>query len=104
MIYNHEQCDETCNELDSMSIGLCGGCEVCQLALGFNSQELEEGISNGTIPDEPSFSHSSCDTCGSSLGGNRYAAHYMDTDKQIGHLEICSDCVQYIANGELPAD
>jgi hypothetical protein len=53
------------------------------------------------IADQGSFSWSSCDVCESSLGGDRYPAHYM-YGKKIGHLLVCVDCLAYGANGEAP--
>jgi len=52
---------------------------------------------------EPYFSWSSCDTCGSQLGGNREDGHGW-YDGSLIHLICCDDCVMYIANGELPDD
>lgn len=59
---------------------------------------------------EPSFSHSECDSCGSTLGGDRYPAHAIMRDSfgkpeapgQIWHIDICVDCLMFHANGELP--
>jgi hypothetical protein len=58
--------------------------------------------------DEGSFSWSDCDGCGSSLGGNRYAAHGLVAPKRyhkrtmLIHLDVCVDCLCFIANGDLP--
>jgi hypothetical protein len=52
--------------------------------------------------DEGFFSWSSCDCCGSSLGGTRYAAHGRDKDGNLVHLDVCSDCLMYLANGDEP--
>lgn len=60
------------------------------------------------IGDEGSFSWSSCDACGSSLGGNRHAAHGLISPKkyarrtEVIHLDVCTDCLFYTANGDLP--
>lgn len=56
---------------------------------------------------DPVFSWSSCEGCGSTLGGNRHPAH---TRAEINgepvtywlHLDICDDCVMYFANGDEP--
>ena len=48
------------------------------------------------------FSWSSCDTCDSRLGGDRYAAHYRDDTRAVHHLDVCTDCLMFIANGDLP--
>lgn len=54
------------------------------------------------IAEEPHFSRSECDTCGSTLGGDRHPAHYAYGDRKIGHLMVCVDCVFYMANGDVP--
>jgi hypothetical protein len=67
-------------------------------------------IATQDVIDEGSFSHCSCDSCGSGLGGTRYTAHgWTDKARELGfpvselcHLDICEDCLQYHANGELP--
>jgi len=81
------------------------------------TEAVERGLkgftheSVGTIPDcgECSegedggfFSWSACDVCDSSLGGDRHAAHACDEDGNVIHLDICVDCLVYIANGEEP--
>ena len=66
------------------SVGKSEGCEQC---LEF---------------DEAFFSWQSCEVCGSSLGGDRYPAHACDAEGAIIHLDVCVDCLQYIANGEEP--
>lgn len=52
--------------------------------------------------DEGSFSWSECDTCGSTLGGNRYDAHGLPLRAEPIHLDICVDCLMYFANGDVP--
>lgn len=58
--------------------------------------------------DEGSFSWSDCDTCGSHLGGDRHAAHGLVSPKKYArrteliHLDVCTDCLFFIANGDLP--
>ena len=71
----------------------------------------EEQQMRGEYPDEPEFSWRACDACGSSLAGDRHAAHGFVSIRRGGkdvpeliHLEICLDCVFYAANGDLPAD
>ena len=54
--------------------------------------------------DEGHFSWSACGVCNSSLGGDRFAAHGMDTDGNLVHLDVCVDCLQYIANGTEPEE
>ncbi len=58
-----------------------------------------------------------CDACGSPLGGNRYPAHGIvqirDPADEGGpqtiegtllHLDVCEDCLVYLANGDEPAN
>ena len=71
----------------------------------------KEGITNLSIQDmdeegdyeEPSFSWSYCDVCGSSLGGNRYTCNgYNPTTKEVqSDYEVCSDCYYYAEYGKL---
>ena len=60
--------------------------------------------------DEGSFSWSSCDTCGSTLGGNRTRCVLTNPGKDKRgrrHKRIdvmsCDDCLGYAANGDLPS-
>jgi hypothetical protein len=80
-------------ELQYFSVGVCSGCLVCQQDYDLSEKELQEKYENGTIVDDPYFSWSACELCGSGLGGNRYRAHYRDDNDEICHLEICEDCV-----------
>jgi hypothetical protein len=48
------------------------------------------------------FSWGSCDLCGCHLGGDRYEACLIHNDKDTLTLEICGDCLQYVANSETP--
>lgn len=62
------------------------------------------------IGDEGSFSWSECECCGSSLGGTRHAAHGLISRTKYGrktvliHLDVCTDCLMFIANGDLPGE
>ena len=82
-----------CDGLDTVSPG-CRGAK-CEYADGDSNHQCEEY-----------FSWAQCDSCGSTLGGNRLPATavYTDSDGQLQviDLEICVDCVMYHANGELP--
>jgi hypothetical protein len=57
---------------------------------------------NEDVGDEGFFSWQSCDCCGSHLGGDRFAAHGIDSGGNGIHLDICVDCLVYIANGDEP--
>ena len=61
--------------------------------------------------DEGGFSWSSCDSCGSRLGGNRYNAHAIHKEafgpdakrpNDTHHIDICADCLCFHANGDIP--
>jgi len=58
---------------------------------------------NGT---EIGFCASSCDCCNSSLHGYRFKAVAMpnNQDNENIPLEVCSECINYIANGDIPDD
>lgn len=55
--------------------------------------------------DNLGFSWQDCDLCGA-LGGERYAATAFPSSIGDGTdyvpLEVCQDCIVYIANGEVP--
>ena len=84
------------------SVGACPGCDECRSDYGYDAQaEFDRAYESGDVCDEGSFSWQSCDSCGSSLGGNRYDAHgFIDGD--LYHFSVCSDCLFYHANGDLP--
>ncbi len=86
--------------VESESVGLCSGCAVCLHDFDCSYKEID----NGTVCDEGSFSWHSCDGCGSILGGNRYVAHGIipKMNNELIHLEVCQDCLHYLANGDVP--
>ncbi len=77
------------------SVGGCDGCESCP---------------NGS-ESEGSFSGRRCFSCGSGLAGDRHPAHgfIAATEEEarkpeclMEHFEVCTDCVMFHANGDLP--
>jgi len=76
--------DSFCAKNEFVSVGWCEVCDHCP-------EDEDEGF----------FSWSPCDVCGSGLGGNRYAGHML-VDGKLCHIDVCVDCVMYIANGDLP--
>ena len=61
--------------------------------------------------DEGSFSWSECDSCGSTLGGDRHNAHAIHREafgpdakrpNDVHHVDICVDCLLFHANGDEP--
>ena len=59
------------------------------------------------LAGEPSFSSQPCGSCGTYLAGDRHPAHgFLEGAPVVGgeiiHLDICTDCVMFHANGDLP--
>lgn len=83
--------------LKFVSTGACPGCVDCGLSDEPTDQERE-------LAEEPSFSWSACDCCGSRLGGDRHPAHgflTQDGADHLSHMRVCSDCLYYINYGQL---
>lgn len=85
-----ERVEKNLEGIEHVSEGPCPGCETCGLP-----EDAEE------YDCEPGFSWSACEVCGSSLGGDRHPFHGI-LDGKLLHLEGCTDCALYIANGQLP--
>ncbi len=79
------------------SIGAIAGCAECWD--GFTDQDDDE---SRELAEEPGFSWASCDSCGSTFGGDRHPAHAVTSDGDIIHLDVCTDCVMYLGAGEEP--
>jgi len=79
--------------LTHCTTGLCPGCVECADRHGKSLHGMSLAISTGAVYDEGSFSWSPCEGCGSTLGGTRYAAHGVDSNGDIIHLDICEDCL-----------
>lgn len=81
-------------DLRAASVGCCPGCPECE----------EHHRYEGELIDEGSFSASRCGICGTSMGGQRFAWHWIDDHRnEIVHEDdACTDCVMYLANGEEP--
>jgi len=96
------------SDITGLSVGPTHICGACLNSHGFDAttaDDMREGLENGDICDEGGFSSSSCECCGSRLGGNRYAAHgwiEIDGKAELCHLDVCTDCLIFIANGEEP--
>lgn len=92
--------DSNLNGITCISTGAMRGCSECFL----DDSPDEEDYEAIGIASEGVFSWGSCDSCGSSLAGNRYPAHGILPNEEIIHLDICQDCVMYLANGEEPEE
>lgn len=80
----------------ALSTGICGACPQCQSDFDMTEQELTDGVSNGSVPDEGGISKHGCDLCPSWEQQTLYPAHYLDDDDNIQHLEVCETCVLQI--------
>lgn len=64
-----------CRGLHSISSGGMLGCAECGLGDYGKNDDSDEAQHAIDVASEGFFSWSSCDSCGSTLGGNRYNAH-----------------------------
>jgi hypothetical protein len=64
---------------------------------------FSHGLCNLSSEGEPFFSWSSCQCCGTRLGGDRYECNgYNEQTKEVEEYNrICSDCVYYAEYGRL---
>ena len=96
--------DKGLDGLSYVSPGACPGCSECGLedVKDTDDKRYEEA-------NEHWFSWRRCECCGSTFGGMRRPAHYLVPDEngsvvgaEIGHLDICEDCLVFLANGDEP--
>ena len=85
-----------CSEFEAVNVGCLG--EHCEYADGDENHQCE-----------PSFSRQPCDSCGSTLGGDREEAYGMYRGDKTSKMEfckmdICVDCVMFHVNGDEPED
>jgi hypothetical protein len=84
-----------CKGIDIVNVG-CAGSE-CEYSDGDEDHQCES-----------SFSWSQCDSCGTSLGGDRHPGFMCWQDEadnwQDIAVELCTDCVMYHANGDVPEE
>jgi len=89
--------------LEAVSSGPCPGCAEC--AVEGAEEETEEWYG---LAGEPYFSWSPCECCGSHLGGDRHPAHGLikggKLDGKLVHMDVCTDCLFYLANGDEPEE
>ena len=88
-----------------------GFTSICQECLDQHDicckHKYDAMVENGEwIDDSLGFSNERYDLC-DSLPGDRYPAHFFvdgNPDNEIIHLEVCQDCLCYLANGDEPED
>jgi hypothetical protein len=83
----------------------CKGLET--VAPGCAGELCEHGDAGPEHTCEPSFGWEQCDSCGSTLGGDRMPAYGLYRPEKGAKLEtiemtICIDCVLFHANGDTP--
>jgi len=95
--------------------GILADCDGCETALIAEcTQCCDPDAKVCYCHDEGHFSWQSCDSCGSNLGGDRHDGHGLIpkpgpwVNPLIGaeliHLSMCTDCLCYHANGDVPED
>lgn len=99
-------------ELDGLHIatGSAASCPECCDTFGLDCGGDTEANQNAMYEagDEGGFSWSQCDSCGTTLGGDRHTAHGWDSSGKVPaadclfHLSICTDCLLFHANGDEP--
>jgi hypothetical protein len=82
---------------EAFSVGSCPGCSECGLGEDPSDTDRE-------LAEESRFSWRACDSCGSTFGGDRHPAHYLDDERAIVHVHVCTDCLFFHANGDEPDD
>lgn len=84
--------------IEHVSTGACPGCSECDLPKDCTEEERE-------LAEESHFSWYRCQSCGSTLGGDRHPAHgvikLVGSPDLIFHFEVCSDCLYFLNYGRL---
>jgi len=75
---------------------------ITNLSMECGEAEHECVICGEIVGCDPWFSWSSCECCGSRLGGNRYhTTGYHPESKQGLCYEVCVDCIYYAEYGKI---
>ena len=91
---------ETLADLAWVTSGAVLGCRGCLSRVPMVAERtVEDWIER---VETPHFSWHPCGLCRSPLSGHRSPAHGIDPSQEIVHLEICDDCVRYLADGTIP--
>lgn len=86
--------------VEAFSVGACPGCEVCFPWTVDPHNPTEDEYDAANTSD---FSWHSCESCGSTLAGDRHPAHGL-IDGELHHFSVCADCLFWHANGDEPID
>lgn len=94
-----------------VATGAAASCQECRDSFGCDDDASDDEAQEYLYSvDEGSFSWTQCDSCGTTLGGDRHAAHGWPTEPALDldaintlyHLSICTDCLLFHANGDEP--
>lgn len=81
--------------VEAFSTGVACGCSECGTESYDDPNDIPEELGEG------SFSWSACESCDSTLGGDRYPAHGW-VDGSLCHWSICVDCLFFHNYGTVP--
>lgn len=88
----------TSTGIQNLTAGLLS-CPDCLIPWNEEDQCPDCGMDRDAA-EESYFSWSSCDCCGTSLGGNRVdATGYNPTTEEILEFTVCEDCIYYAEYG-----
>jgi hypothetical protein len=92
MITDTQRAAAIARESEPFRIGIHSGpsCLCNECCFSFDTDQQEEML------DEGSFDWSPCELCGTTLGGDRWAAHGVTEDDDVIHFDICTDCLSHI--------
>lgn len=81
-------------------------CSTCLDAYGVEDTGDIDAMQEQML-DEGNFASAQCDSCGSTLAGDRFDAHgiaheFKAGERTIIHMDICTDCLLFHANGDEP--
>jgi len=98
-----ETINQHCEGIANINPGASAICPDCLCIYGVeDTDDIDDMQEQLYCLEEPAFSWRDCDTCGTSLGGDRQEAHGFDADNNVVHLDICCDCAAWFANGNEP--
>jgi predicted metal-binding protein len=89
--------------LEPVFAGAACGCEACGLG---DLAHPDDDQSRFEAAETLGMSWYRCEVCGGDPG-ERHAAHgWLKTDEgeELVHLTVCTDCLVFVANGDLPDD